>query len=287
MDFSLALGGIDLTLFDSANQASALVSLTTAISVAAGAAPAAVAIRRVRDVTFPLTPVVIFLNPQFAGDSFSLRRLQRQRQLSGSGSVSVDAQILFTDNGAATALRASLAAAPAALAAGVASSLANQGSPLAVARVSVSVQPYTSASVPASSGAPSSVVLAAVSAAAAIVALASGYVLYFRAVRNRNASVEPADDSDIGARIRALPQPPPKQRSEAAALQLRTVTEGQDWRSFNREFLTGADMDFLVALGALDADGKRIGAVETSADVRARFSTVVLDRLVAFGVLGG
>ena len=79
-------------------------------------------------------------------------------------------------------------AAPAAPAAGVALSLASQGSPLAGAQVSVSVQPYTKASVPASSGAPSSVALAAGVAAAAIVALAS-CILYYRAVRNHSASV--------------------------------------------------------------------------------------------------
>ena len=64
-----------------------------------------------------------------------------------------------------------------------------------------------------------------------------------RAVRNHSASVKPADDSEVSARTSTLQQPPP----------------GLDWRSFNREFLTGADMDFLVALGALDADGKRVG----------------------------
>jgi hypothetical protein len=91
-------------------------------------------------------------------------------------------------------------------------------------------------------------------------------------VRNRSASVKPADNSEVSARTRTLQQPPP----------------GLDWRSFNREFLTGADMDFLVALGALDADGKRVpGAVKMSADVRTRFSPVVLGRLVAFGVFGG
>ena len=46
-------------------------------------------------------------------------------------------------------------------------------------------------------------------------------------------------------------------------------------------------MDFLVALGALDADGKHVGAVHMSADVRTHFSPDVLGRLVAFGVLGG
>ena len=149
------------------------------------------------------------------------------------------------------------------------------------------MQPYTSVSVPASSSAPGSVTLAAGVAAAVIVVLAAGCILYLRAVHNHSASVKPTVDSNIGDRTSALPQPPPKQRPEAAALQLRTVLEGQDWRSFNREFLTGADMDFLVALGALDADGKRIGAVKMSADVRARFSPVVLDRLVVFGVFGG
>lgn len=66
---------------------------------------------------------------------------------------------------------------------------------------------------------------------------------------------------------------------------LRTVVEGQDWRTFNRTFLTDADMDFLESLGVVDKDGKRICTVRMSADVHARFSHVVLDRLVAFGVL--
>jgi hypothetical protein len=70
-------------------------------------------------------------------------------------------------------------------------------------------------------------------------------------------------------------------------MHLRTVIEGQDWRFFNRKFLTGAGMDFLVALGTLDADGKHIGAVKMSADVRTHFSHVVLDWLVTFGVFGG
>jgi len=104
---------------------------------------------------------------------------------------------------------------------------------------------------------------------------------------NRSASVKPADDSNVGARTSTLQQSLPKLRPEAATLHLRTVIEGQDWRSFNREFLTGADMDFLVALGALDADGKRVNVVNMSADVRTRFSPVVLGRLVAFGVFGG
>ena len=42
-----------------------------------------------------------------------------------------------------------------------------------------------------------------------------------------------------------------------------------------------------MALGALDADGKRVNVVKMSADVRTRFSPAVLDRLVAFGVFGG
>ena len=46
-------------------------------------------------------------------------------------------------------------------------------------------------------------------------------------------------------------------------------------------------MDFLVALGALDAGWKHVGAVHVSADVRTHFSPEVLGRLVAFGVFGG
>lgn len=45
------------------------------------------------------------------------------------------------------------------------------------------------------------------------------------------------------------------------------------------------DVDSLVALGALDADGKRVGAVKMSAGARARFDSALLD--VACGVVGG
>ena len=241
----------------------------------------------------PAAPAVLYINPQFAGDSFASRRLQPQqpRQLSGSGAtIAVDVQILLASTSAATALSISLANAPALLATGVASSLWSQGSPLAGLQITVTVEPYSdsalvAASSPNASASPALAAGAAVAAIAAL-ALAACCLFYYRATHRRAASVAPAaDGAGIDSRASMLPQPPPKQRPEAAALQLHTVIEGQDWRSFNREFLTGADMDFLVALGALDADGKRVGAVTMSADVRARFSTAVLDRLVAFGVL--
>jgi hypothetical protein len=63
------------------------------------------------------------------------------------------------------------------------------------------------------------------------------------------------------------------------------AVDGQNWRSFKRAHLSGADEDFLVELGALDADGNRIGAIHTTAVARVRFSTFVLEKLIAFGVL--
>ena len=104
-------------------------------------------------------------------------------------------------------------------------------------------------------------------------------------MRNKRSSVKPAVDADAGdERARENEKPQPEQRRGAAVKPLRTVVEGQDWRTFSRSFLTDADMDFLEALGALDEDGKRICTIRMSADVRTRFSHVVLDRLVAFGV---
>ena len=292
MNVALALSGADLSLFSLANRDSTLAVLVRAVASATGTALSALAVRRVRDISSPSAPVVLYKNPQFAGDSFASRRLQPQqpRQLSGSGAIAVDVQILLASNCAASALSISLATEPALLAAGVSSSLWSQGSPLAGLQITVTVEPYSDSALVAapSPNASASPALAAGAAVAATLALAACCLFYYRATHRRAAIVAPmADGASIDSRASMLPQPPPKQRSEAAALQLRTVIEGQDWRSFNREFLTGADMDFLVALGALDADGKRIGAVKMSADVRARFSTVVLDRLVAFGVLGG
>ena len=161
-----------------------------------------VAVRRVRDVSVPTAPVVLYLNPQFAGDAFPQRRRrllapQQARRLPlGAGFVSVDAQILQASNAAAASLTLQLAAAP--LAAGVAQAL--QGSSLAGVQVAASVQPF-----PASGGSSGAVAIPAASAvqqgSGAVGAGAAGGVLilfgvsamlYYRAMR-RTGAVAPSD----------------------------------------------------------------------------------------------
>jgi hypothetical protein len=87
----------------------------------------------------------------------------------------------------------------------------------------------------------------------------------------------------IGARTSTLPQPSPKQQPAAAALQLRTVQAAPS----NCEFPSGADTYFLVALGALNADGKRVSAFKMPADMRTRCSPAVLERSSPSSLLGG
>ena len=214
VNVALTLSGIDLSLFSVANQASTFSSLVSAVAAAVGAAPSAVAIRRVSDVSNPAAPVVLYTNLLYAADSFLSRRLQMQQQhrhLSGVGAVQVDSQILLASNGAAAALSASLG--PTALAASVASFLWTQGSPLAGAQVSVSVQPYTSSA--AVGDAPGSPVLAIGAAAGAVTVLmlAAGF-LYYRFKHRRGASVAPAADTEVNS---AKSPPPAAAAAQAAA----------------------------------------------------------------------
>lgn len=288
------LSDVDAVLFDTAHEAATAAALAAAISAAANVPATAVSVRRVRDVTNPAAPIVLYVNPQFAGDAFPARRrlllqhgkkydgsppaprwpparrLQQEerRRLPATATVSVDAQILQASNVAAAALSASLASGVS-FVTNVQGALA--GSPLAGAQVAASVQPYypTGAAGPGSSSGAAS--LAAGTAAGVVIVLVASAIFVYRTKRCRAAAaVAPEAAPDAGA------MPTPK---------LPAAVDGQDWRTFNRAYLTGADMDYLVALGALDEDGKRVGARRANAEARARFSVVVLEKLVAFGVL--
>jgi len=101
----------------------------------------------VRDTTNPKAPAIIYIHPQFAGDTFSGRRLQAQRDLAGGiSSVSIDSQINLNDNTAAAALSKSLETSPGKLLSGVSTSLWSQGSPLAGLQIAVVVETYTPSS---------------------------------------------------------------------------------------------------------------------------------------------
>ena len=329
MNLALALAGVDATLFDAAHEAASTAALSAAISAATGVPAAAVSVRRVRDVSNPAAPVVLYINPQYAGDAFPARRRLQQRRLpGGAATVSVDAQILQANNSDAAALSAKLASGTtfASIVQG-----ALTGSPFAGAQVAASVQPYPVAGsgAPAASGA-AGATLAVGAAAGAVIVLIAGAVFMYRAKRLRDTAVAPeADPGSAAAAAAAAPQLPavakrgraaavaPGAASEASAApaaaaaaaaataaaaaasttaaavvetaalapQLPAAVDGQEWRTFNRVYLTVADMDFLVALGALDADGKRVGARRATAEARARFSAIVLEKLIAFGVL--
>ena len=318
MNLALLLAGVNVTLFDTAHEAASSAALSAAISAAAGVPAAAVSVRRVRDVSDPAVPVILYINPQHAGDAFPARRRLQQRRVSGAATVSVDAQILQTNNSGAAALSTKLASGTT-FASIVQGALA--GSRLAGVQVAASVQPYPGAG----NGAPAAVgaagaTLTVGAAAGVVIVLIAGAAFMIRAKRRRAAAVAP--DAAPGAAAAAAAAMPAVERhshaatvapkaaaasaaataaaaaatgaaaaaaaaAETAALapQLPAAVDGQEWRTFNRVYLTISDMDFLVALGALDADGKRVGARRTTAEARARFSAIVLEKLIAFGVL--
>lgn len=111
-----------------------------AVSTSVKVAPSAVSIRRILDVSFPLSPTVLWINPLFAGDDFSTAR--RRLQGGSTGSVSVDMQIKVINTAAASSLTLSLSSSISTLAADVKQSLASQSSPLSAAELSVTIQPY-------------------------------------------------------------------------------------------------------------------------------------------------
>jgi hypothetical protein len=212
-------------------------------------------VRRVRDVSVPAAPVVLYINPQFAGDAFSQRRLrllapqQARRLPTGAGFISVDAQILLASNGAAASLTSQLAAAP--LAAGVAQAL--QGSSLAGAQVVVSVQPFPAAGGSGAEVSPAASPLQQVSGAAGagaaggVLLLGVCAALYFRSVRRRDAVVSSASAAaDTSAPIAAA--------AASAATGLPRDTTG------------GNSLPFKGAPSASSAPpGESVGAAETTA----------------------
>ena len=151
VNVAFSLGNVQLSLFTSnTDQSSTLSSLATAVSAAAGVQPSFVSIRRIRDMTFPLSPIVIWINPQHAGDVFPARRQLQGGSLSSStGSVGVDVQINVQNIAAASTLSSTLASSSTKLAIDVYQSLVTQGSPLSSATISAKVEVFI---VPTSSG---------------------------------------------------------------------------------------------------------------------------------------
>jgi len=145
VNVALSLKNVQLSLFTNNDQlTTTLLSLATAVSSAVGVAPSFVSTRRIRDVTFPLTPSVIWTNPDFAGDVFLQRRLQGGP--SSIGSVSIDIQIKVLTTTSASTLSSTLASSISKLATDISQSLLNQGSPLSTATFSVTVEPFTGSS---------------------------------------------------------------------------------------------------------------------------------------------
>jgi hypothetical protein len=197
IDIGLALSGIDLSLFDNVRKASSANNLSAAVALAARVPAASVTVRRVRDVSDPAAPVVIYSsssssNPLSSSDAY----MQRRRRLR-SGSVQVDLQILLPSTAAASALGAALAAAPQLLAASIAEALSSQGSPLAASLlVTATVQAFPNAGATAStSSAPPFPAVAAVAAviiafgAIVLITVWIGRNSYLR--RRREVSVAP------------------------------------------------------------------------------------------------
>ena len=306
--------GVNITLFTGEQQGASIASLITAASAALRAAPAAVSVRRVRDMTFPQTPGILYINPQFAGDTFPARRQLRVLQSSstGLGAISLDVQATLPTNAAAAALSVAIATAPTLFAESFTRSLVGQGSPLAGAQAGVRVQPYpgTEGAIAGSSTtgtAPLALTAGAAVATIAVLAVCGG--LCYRAAQRRNATkiapsrsgrADTGEDEDAGSQTLGgihpphhvqpetststtgtRPTPPPSHQEQ----QLSGVAKGQGWRAFIREFLTENDVDYLVDLGALDEDGRRVGARKLPANGRSRFSSGVLARLIAFGVV--
>jgi hypothetical protein len=133
-----SLRNVQLSLFsDPAYQVSTLGSLTTAVASASGVVQNLVSIRRVRDISNPSFPTIVWINPQYAGDVFPARR-----RLSALGAVSIDTQITLFSNVVAASMSASLSSSSAKLASDVKMSLVNQSSPLSSSQIEAVVQPY-------------------------------------------------------------------------------------------------------------------------------------------------
>ena len=141
VNVALSMANVQLSLFrgNAAQLSSTLTSLEIAVSSAAGVDPSSVSIRRVRDISDPFVPIVIWTNPQYAGDVFPARR---RLQGGSTGSVSIDIQIKTVNNAAASALSASLVASSKKLASDIQESLITQGSPLSTSQIIATVEPY-------------------------------------------------------------------------------------------------------------------------------------------------
>jgi mucin-19 len=205
VNVAFSLGNVQLSLFTSnTDQSSTLSSLATAVSAAAGVQPSFVSIRRIRDMTFPLTPVVIWINPQFAGDVFPARRRLQGSSSSTTGSVGVDVQINVPNIAAASTLSSTLASSSTKLATDVYQSLVTQGSPLSSATISAKVEVFI---VPTSSGDTakasdssnnsSSAYPAAMATVVVIAAVAIG-ILYYKLVKQTRSviGIAPAPEDE-------------------------------------------------------------------------------------------
>jgi len=201
VNVAFALSNVQLSLFTASSEQSAtLSSLATAVSAAAGVSPSFVSIRRVRDMTFPLTPVVIWINPQFAGDEFPARR-RLQGGASSTGSVGIDVQINVPNTAAASTLSSSLASTSTKLATDVYQSLVTQGSPLSSASISAKVEVFTAASGGETTKTGESISVSAIAypAAIAVILVAAAVaigVMYCKLIRKSHSviAIAPSDD---------------------------------------------------------------------------------------------
>jgi len=148
-------------------------------------------------MTFPLTPVVIWINPQFAGDVFPVRR-RLQGGTSSTGSVGVDVQINVPNNAAASTLSSTLASSSTKLANDVKQSLINQGSPLSSASVSAAVEVYTGGGEPkgGESFSFSSLIYPAAMAGVVLAAAIAVCVMYCKLIRKSQSviAIAPPDE---------------------------------------------------------------------------------------------
>jgi hypothetical protein len=187
VNIAFSLGNVQLSLFTSnADQSTSISSFSIAISAASSVASGSVSIRRIRDMTDTLLPVVIWINPQFAGDVFPSRRRLQGGTLS-TGSIEIDAQISVTNTDAASKLRSTLASSSSKLATDIHQSLLTQGSPLSSATISAKVEVYTSDRDISVSNGLSSGIIIAISVVAVIIVLALSFIFYKWKVSSRTA----------------------------------------------------------------------------------------------------
>lgn len=198
VNVALTFEKVQMSLFTSGSNDQILTSLKNAVASAVGAAPSFVAIRRVRDFTYPLTPTIIWTNPQFAGDVFTSRRLSEKRSLqSGVGSVNIDFQISLTTNAAAATLTSNLAKSTAKLAADVQQALVANSSPLSSSTITATVEPYGGSGGASTSGSDLSpltgIIIPVAAGVVLVVAIAIGYTCYKMKKQQTVVAVAPED----------------------------------------------------------------------------------------------